>query len=166
MEIAVRKEMNFCEDLQSLYNKGVHNLLKWSEAAAEVKAGVHGITKDTLDAALEEVRYRTITSAPMKLKGLYKSVCNARWHHVVEVPDGNGMGMKVELFKPEQQWKLTAVGETFEKNDGAEQFGAERLRLMVLTSDRGWPYSWEWEEHKFIHDCYVSCEVASVADRL
>ncbi|PWV16942.1 putative retrotransposon hot spot protein (RHS) [Trypanosoma cruzi] len=159
MEIAVRKEMNFCEDLQSLYNKGVHNLLKWSEAAAEVKAGVHGITKDTLDAALVEVRYRTITSASITLEGFYESVYNARWHHVVEVPDGNGMGMKVHEGKPEKSWTYKAVGEASEKNDGAEQFGAERLRLMVLTSDRGWPYSWEWEEDESTHDCHVNCEV-------
>ncbi|KAF8279277.1 putative retrotransposon hot spot (RHS) protein, partial [Trypanosoma cruzi] len=159
MEIAVRDEMNFCEDLRSLYNKGVHNLLKWSEAAAEVKASVHGITKDTLDAALVDVRYRTITSTPITLKGFYESVCNARWHHVVEVPDDNGMGMKVEEGKPEQQWTYKAVGKTFERDDGMLQFGAERLRLMVFTSDRGWPYSWEWEKHKSIHDCYVNCEV-------
>ncbi|PWU96034.1 putative retrotransposon hot spot protein (RHS), partial [Trypanosoma cruzi] len=49
---------------------------------------------------------------------------------------------------------LQGSWQTFERNDGAE-----RLRLMVLTSDRGWPYSWEWEEHKSIHDCYVNCEV-------
>ncbi|PWV13150.1 putative retrotransposon hot spot (RHS) protein [Trypanosoma cruzi] len=157
--IAVRDEINLREDLRSLYNKGVHNLMKWSELAAEVKVGVHGINRDTLDAALVDVRNRTIKSASMKPKGLYNSVYNARWHHVVEVTDGNGMGMKVEEGKPEQQWTFKAAGETFEKNDGALQSGAERPRLMVLTSDRGWPYSWEWEEDGSTHDCYVNCEV-------
>ncbi|ESS67188.1 retrotransposon hot spot (RHS) protein [Trypanosoma cruzi] len=113
--IAARDEMTFCEDLQCLYDKGVHNLLNWSEAAAEVKACVYGITKNTLDAALEDVRKRTIKSAPIKPKGLYESVYNAMWHHVVEVPDGNGMGMKVEEGKPEKQWTYKAVGKTFEK---------------------------------------------------
>ncbi|RNC46993.1 putative retrotransposon hot spot (RHS) protein [Trypanosoma cruzi] len=159
MEIAVRNEMSFCEDLRSLYDKGVRNLLRWSEAAAEVKASVHGITEDTLDAALQEVRYPTTTSVPMKLKGLYESVYNARWSHVVEVPDDNGMGMKVEEGKPEKPWTFKEVGKTLEKNDSVEQSGAGRLRLVVLTSDKGWPYSWKWREKEPIHDCYVNCEV-------
>ncbi|PWV19991.1 putative retrotransposon hot spot protein (RHS) [Trypanosoma cruzi] len=160
MEIAVRKEMSFCEDLRSLYNKGVHNLMKWSELAAEVKAGVHGITRDTLDAALVDVRNRTTTSAPMKPEGFYESVHNARWHHVVEVSGGEGMGMGVHEGKPQQSWTYMAVGQAVEKDDGVQQSGAPRPRLMVLTSDKGWPYS--WEEDKPIVDCYVNCEVDRV----
>ncbi|PWV03726.1 putative retrotransposon hot spot protein (RHS) [Trypanosoma cruzi] len=160
MEIAARKEMSFCEDLRSLYNKGVHNLMKWSELAAEVKAGVHGITRDTLDAALVDVRNRTTTSAPMKPEGFYESVHNARWHHVVEVSGGEGMGMGVHEVKPQQSWTYMAVGQTVEKDDGVQQSGAPRPRLMVLTSDKGWPYS--WAGNKLIHDCYVNFEVDRV----
>ncbi|RNE99345.1 putative retrotransposon hot spot (RHS) protein [Trypanosoma cruzi] len=44
-----------------------------------------------------------------------------------------------------------------------EQGGAwPRLRLMVLTSDKRWPYSWKWKENKSTHDCYVNCEVERV----
>ncbi|RNC41400.1 putative retrotransposon hot spot (RHS) protein [Trypanosoma cruzi] len=37
-----------------------------------------------------------------------------------------------------------------------------RPRLMVLTSDKGWPYSWKWKENKSARDCYVNCEVERV----
>ncbi|RNC57292.1 retrotransposon hot spot (RHS) protein [Trypanosoma cruzi] len=86
------------------------------------------------------------SSASIYLEGHYESVYNARWHHVVEVPGGKGTGMKVEEGEPPQSWTYKAVGYTLEKDDGVQQFGAERLRLMVLTSDRGWPYSWKWKE--------------------
>ncbi|PWU84225.1 putative retrotransposon hot spot (RHS) protein [Trypanosoma cruzi] len=95
MEGTVRDEMDMEEDVHKLYKNGVHTLLKWSEAAAEVKATVHGITNEFLDVAFEEARILTTTSAPEKLEGLCESVYSARWHHVVEVPDDKGMGMDV-----------------------------------------------------------------------
>ncbi|RNE99234.1 putative retrotransposon hot spot (RHS) protein, partial [Trypanosoma cruzi] len=97
-----------------------------------------------------------------KLDGLYESVYNARWHHVVGVLDGEGTGMEVEEGKPKQTWTYKKVGDTLERNDGVQQSDALRSRLMVLTSDKGWPYSWEWEEHKSTRDCYVNCEVERV----
>ncbi|RNF01786.1 retrotransposon hot spot (RHS) protein, partial [Trypanosoma cruzi] len=141
-------------------------LTAWSEAAAEIKASVHDITKQTLDAALEEVRNPAATTASIKLEGLYESVYNARWHHVVEIPDGDkrkktGMGMEVKEGKPKQSWTYKKSGRTFEKDDGVQQSGAVRLRLMVLTSDDGWPYTWR-RESKAIRDCYVNCEVERV----
>ncbi|RNC38779.1 retrotransposon hot spot (RHS) protein [Trypanosoma cruzi] len=48
----------------------------------------------------------------------------------------------------------------FRKDDDVQQSGAASLRLMVLTSDRGWPYSWGWI--KLIRDCHVNCEVERV----
>ncbi|EKG00970.1 retrotransposon hot spot (RHS) protein, putative, partial [Trypanosoma cruzi] len=99
-------------------------------------------------------------SVPIYLEGYYESVYNARWHHVVEVPGGNGMGMEVREGKPPQPWTYRAVGYTLEKDDGVQQSGAPRPRMMVLTSDKGWPYS--WEEDEFIRDCHVNCEVERV----
>ncbi|RNC51049.1 retrotransposon hot spot (RHS) protein, partial [Trypanosoma cruzi] len=155
---AVRDEMDMEEDVHKLYKNGVDNLLKCL-VAAEVKASVHEINKRFLDAAAEEARNPTTSSSPIYLEGCYESVYNARWHHVVEVPGGEGTGMEVEEGEPPQSWTYKAVGDTLEKDDGVQQSGAPRLRLMVLTSDRGWPYSWEWEEHKSTRDCYVNCEV-------
>ncbi|RNC53510.1 retrotransposon hot spot (RHS) protein [Trypanosoma cruzi] len=68
--------------------------------------------------------------------------------------------MDVREGKPPQSWAYTAVGESLEKDDGVQQSGAPRFRLMVLTSDEGWPYS--WEEDEFTRGCHVNCEVDRV----
>ncbi|PWV09184.1 putative retrotransposon hot spot (RHS) protein [Trypanosoma cruzi] len=67
------------------------------------------------------------------------------------------MGMEVYEGKPKQSWTYKAVGELFEKDDVLEQSGAPRPRMMMLTSDKGWPYS--GIVGKYIHDCHVNCEV-------
>ncbi|EKF35340.1 retrotransposon hot spot (RHS) protein, putative [Trypanosoma cruzi marinkellei] len=90
--------------------------------------------------------------------GFYESVYNARWHHVMEVPGGEGTGMEVHEGKPPQSWTYKVVGRTLEKDDGVEQSGAPRLRLMVLTSDKVWLCSWG----EAVTDCYVNCEVDRV----
>ncbi|RNC60688.1 retrotransposon hot spot (RHS) protein [Trypanosoma cruzi] len=100
MKRAVKGEVIFDEDIRKLCDKGVDNLPGRSLAAAEVKATVHKFTKHFLEAAAEETRNPTTTSAPEKLEGCYKSVYNARWSHAVELPDGDeqkktGMGMGV-----------------------------------------------------------------------
>ncbi|PWU94533.1 putative retrotransposon hot spot (RHS) protein [Trypanosoma cruzi] len=160
MERAVREEMYLEEEVRKLYDKGVNNVLRWSRAAEEVKAAVRDDTKNSLDAALEEARIPTTTSAPEKLEGYYESVYNASWHHVVEVPGGEGTGMEVREGEPEQSWTYKKAERTIEMDDGVQQSGAARLRLMVLTSDKAWPYTWAGTEHIF--DCYVNCEVERV----
>ncbi|KAF5216897.1 hypothetical protein ECC02_010294 [Trypanosoma cruzi] len=160
MEGAVRDEMDMEGDVRRLYKNGVDNLMKWLVAAAEVKASVQEVTKRFLDAAAEEARNPTTSSAPIYLEGCYESVYNAGWHHVVEVPGGEGTGMEVEEGEPPQSWTYRAVGLSIEKDDGVQQSGALRLRLMVLTSDKGWPYS--WGEDESLRDCHVNCEVERV----
>ncbi|PWV08159.1 putative retrotransposon hot spot (RHS) protein [Trypanosoma cruzi] len=88
----------------------------------------------------------------------YKSVYNARWHHVMEVPGGEGTGMEVHEGKPPQPWTYKAVGRTLEKDDGVEQSSAPRLRLMVLTFGE----KWQFFGRKASTDCYVNCEVDRV----
>ncbi|ESS61249.1 retrotransposon hot spot (RHS) protein [Trypanosoma cruzi Dm28c] len=161
IEGVVREEMDKGEDVSKLKQAGVYNLQKWSEATAQVKESVHEITKSFLDAALQEANKPTMTTVvSIKMEGFYESVYNASWHHVVEVPGSEGMGLKVKEGNPPQSWTYREDGETFEKVDDVEQSGAERLRLMVLTSDKRWPYSWGWL--KPIRDCYVNCEVERV----
>ncbi|EKF98109.1 retrotransposon hot spot (RHS) protein, putative [Trypanosoma cruzi] len=160
MERAVREEMDMEEDVNRLYDNGVDNLLKWLVASAEVKANVREITKRFLDAAAEEARNPKKSSAPRYLDGCYESVYNARWHHVMEVSDDTEMVMEVREGEPPQSWTYRAVGEFLEKDDGVGQSGAPRPRLMVLASDKGWPYS--WEEDEFTRDCYLNCEVDRV----
>ncbi|EKG00507.1 retrotransposon hot spot (RHS) protein, putative, partial [Trypanosoma cruzi] len=167
MEGAVKGEVIFDEDIRRLCDKGFKNQSVWSLAAAEVKAAVHNSSKHFLDAAAEEARKQTTTSAPERLEGVYESVHNASWSHAVEIPDGvgrkkTGTGMEVREGEPPQPWTYRAVDDTLEKNDGVEQSGAPRSRLMVLTSDKGWPYSWNLKGVESIHDCYVNCEVEQV----
>ncbi|RNC53041.1 putative retrotransposon hot spot (RHS) protein [Trypanosoma cruzi] len=161
MEEGVRDEIMFEKDQSKLRDKGVNNLLGWSEAAAEVKETVHNFTKQSLDAALVELSDPTTTIAPEKLEGLYESVHNARWSHVVEVPDDNGMGMKVEKGKPKQSWSYREVGDTLERNDGVQKSGEAPPVLMVLTSDKGWPYTLN-TMHGAGNDLCVNCEVDRV----
>ncbi|RNC57285.1 retrotransposon hot spot (RHS) protein [Trypanosoma cruzi] len=146
MEGAVRDEMDMEEDLSRPYKNGVYNLLRCLVAAAEVKASVHGVTKRFLDAAAEEARNPTTMSAPRYLEGCYESVHNASWHHVKEVSGGEGTGMEVREGEPPQSWTYKAVGEFLENDDGVEQSGAPRPRLVVLTSDKGWPCTWKRKE--------------------
>ncbi|RNF03043.1 retrotransposon hot spot (RHS) protein [Trypanosoma cruzi] len=96
IERAVSEEMDLEEGIRRLHKNGVDNLLTWSEAAPEVKASARDNNKNSLDAAAEEARKPTTTSAPEKLKGCYEFVCNARWHHVVKVVGGEGTRMEVE----------------------------------------------------------------------
>ncbi|EAN83522.1 retrotransposon hot spot (RHS) protein, putative, partial [Trypanosoma cruzi] len=167
MERAVREEMDLEEVVRKLYKNGVSNLLGWSEAAAEVKATVHDITKQSLDAALQEARNRTTIEA-LKLEGLYESVYNASWHHVVEIPDGDkrkkkkkGTVMKVKEGKPKQSWTYKKAGNTFEKDDDVRKSGEVPPRLMVLTSDKGWPYTLN-APHGTDNDFFINCEVDRV----
>ncbi|RNC46059.1 putative retrotransposon hot spot (RHS) protein [Trypanosoma cruzi] len=146
METTVRDEMDMEEDVHKLYKSGVDNLLKWLVAAAEVKANVHDVAKGFLDAALQEARNPTTTIAAMKVEGFYDSVHNARRSHAVEVPDGverkkTGTGMEVHEGRPEQSWSYREAGDAIEENDAVRQFGAAPPVLMVLASEKGWPYS-------------------------
>ncbi|RNC33360.1 retrotransposon hot spot (RHS) protein [Trypanosoma cruzi] len=162
MERAVRDEMDMEEYVNRLYEKGVDTLLTWSEAAPEVKASARDNNKNSLDAAFMELMSSTTTSAPIYLQGYYESVYNASWSHVVEVSDGEGTGMEAKEGKPEQSWTYKAVDDTFERDDAVRKSGEVPPRLMVLTSDKGWPYSWNRKGVESTRDCYVNCEVEQV----
>ncbi|PWU83033.1 putative retrotransposon hot spot (RHS) protein [Trypanosoma cruzi] len=161
LESTVREEMELEEDVRSLHDNGVNNLAAWSEATAKVKASVRDDTKHFLNAAAEEARKPTTTIEPIKMEGLYESVYNARWHHVVEVPDGEGTGMEVKDGEPSQSWTYKEVGDTLEKDDGVEQSGEAPPVLMVLTSDKGWPYTLN-APYGCGNDLCVNCEVDRV----
>ncbi|ESS62177.1 retrotransposon hot spot (RHS) protein [Trypanosoma cruzi Dm28c] len=146
MKRAVKGEVIFGEDIRKLCDKGANNLPGRPLAAAEVTATVHNSTKHFLDAAAEEARNPTTTSAPEKLEGCYESVHNARWSHAEELPDGverkkTGAGMGVREGKPEQPWSYRKADDAIEENDAVQQFGAAPPVLMVLASEKGWPYS-------------------------
>ncbi|PWU86976.1 putative retrotransposon hot spot protein (RHS,) [Trypanosoma cruzi] len=166
MKRAVKGEVIFDEDIRRLCDKGVNNQPGWSLAAAEVKAAVHNSTKHFLAAAVEEARKPTTTSAPEKLEGLYESVHNVRWSHAVELPDGverkkTGTGMRVEVGKPEQSLPYRKAGNAIEENDAVQQIGAAPPVLIVLTSEKGWPYSRNTIQD-LRKDVFVNCELDRV----
>ncbi|PWU87203.1 putative retrotransposon hot spot (RHS) protein [Trypanosoma cruzi] len=84
MERIVKGEVNMEENVKKLHYNHVSTLLGWSLATPEVKEIVHWITKQSLDAFLEDVRNPMRMSASNILEGFYESVYNARWSHVVK----------------------------------------------------------------------------------
>ncbi|PBJ80091.1 retrotransposon hot spot (RHS) protein [Trypanosoma cruzi cruzi] len=142
-------------DTYRLYREGVIFLEQWGNF--ERKDMCTPFARLKLNAALKVAPKQ---GRAYMQNGCYESVCNAGWHHVMELPDGEGTGMEVHEGKPPQSWTYKEVGNTLEKDDSVEQSGAPRLRLMVLTSDWAWPYSWLLS--KPILDCYVNCEVDRV----
>ncbi|EKG00130.1 retrotransposon hot spot (RHS) protein, putative, partial [Trypanosoma cruzi] len=166
MKRAVKGEVIFDEDIRRLCDKGANNPPGWSLAAAEVTATVHNSTKHFLDAAAEEARNPTTTSASEKLEGVYESVHNARWSHAEELPDGverkkTGTGMEVREGKPEQSWSYKKADDAIEENDAVQQFGAAPPMLMVLASEKGWPYSWNTIQD-LPKDVFLNCELDRV----
>ncbi|PWU85379.1 putative retrotransposon hot spot (RHS) protein [Trypanosoma cruzi] len=160
---AVMDEVYMEEVVRMLHENGVFSLEQWEEY--EGKDTVTPLARGKLNAALSQARISTSVVTSTVLKEYYESVYNARWHHVVEVTDGNeeeqtGMGMEVREGTPPQSWTYKKSGYTLEKVDAVQQSGKAPPVLMVLTSDKGWPYS--WEEDEFIRDCYVNCEVERV----
>ncbi|ESS61443.1 retrotransposon hot spot (RHS) protein [Trypanosoma cruzi Dm28c] len=153
--------MDMEEDLSKLYERCMDNLLKWLVAAVEFTAGVQEFNKQSLDAAAEEARNPMTTSAPIYLEGFYESVYNASWHHVVEIPGGEGTGMEVKEGKPKQQWTYKKVGGTLEEDDGVRQSSEAPPRLMVLTSEKGWPHSWN-APHRAGNYFFINSEVDRV----
>ncbi|RNC33871.1 retrotransposon hot spot protein (RHS), partial [Trypanosoma cruzi] len=60
----------------------------------------------------------------------------------VEVSGGEGTVIDVREGEPPHSWKYKKVGDVIEKNDAVQQFGVAPPVLMVLASEKGWPYSW------------------------
>ncbi|PWV09267.1 putative retrotransposon hot spot protein (RHS) [Trypanosoma cruzi] len=69
-----------------------------------------------------------------------------------------GTGMGVHEGKPEQSWTYKKADDAIKKNDAVQQFGAAPPVLMVLASDKGWPYSWNTIQD-LPKDFFVNCEV-------
>ncbi|EAN93710.1 putative retrotransposon hot spot (RHS) protein [Trypanosoma cruzi] len=170
MKRELEKRKILLEAINKLQHEGVHFLEQWRyyqgkatltplvcEKLNGVFAQVQREKREANERAMLEAA--KVLEAEM-LEGCYESVYNARWHHVVEVPDDTGMGMEVKEGEPPQSWTYKKVGETFEKNDAVQQFSPPRPRLMVLTSEKAWPYS--WVGNRRIRDCYVNCEVDRV----
>ncbi|EKG00139.1 retrotransposon hot spot (RHS) protein, putative [Trypanosoma cruzi] len=148
------------EAINKLRHEGVFFLEQWR--GFRRKNTVALLARGKINAALPRAQTSTPVVNSKVLKGCYEPVYIARCHHVVEVPGGEGTVMEVKEGEPEQSWTYNEVGKTFEKDDAVQQSGKAPPRLMVLTSDKGWPYKWGQGLNEFIPDCYVNCEVERV----
>ncbi|EKF98936.1 retrotransposon hot spot (RHS) protein, putative, partial [Trypanosoma cruzi] len=117
-----------------LRHEGVHFLEQWKDYKGKatltplVCEKLNGVLAQVLREEKREANERAMLEAAkvpeaVMLEGCYESVYNARWHHVVEVPDGEGTGLEVKEGEPEQSWTYKAVGKTFEKDDAVQQSG-------------------------------------------
>ncbi|RNF05345.1 retrotransposon hot spot (RHS) protein [Trypanosoma conorhini] len=108
---------------------------------------------------------RQAKAGPPSPRGLYDSVFNARWSHVVEFPKGEmkkkAVRMHLKAGEPTQLWEFKVQGMTFELDDAADQFCAPRPRLMILSSEQGWPYVW-MGAGSTNPDFFINCEVERV----
>ncbi|RNC32401.1 putative retrotransposon hot spot (RHS) protein, partial [Trypanosoma cruzi] len=179
-EISNLKDYQLLTDRRKLTDGNVMFLENWREF--KDKATVTPLARKKFDDALTQIRKEVARweaeerakqraeedarqdteEKTTKLEGFYESVYGAKWGHVLGFYDNKIFEDRMEIHegKPPQSWTYKTEGLTFEKDDGVEQFRPPRPRLMVLTSDKGWPYS--WRENKPIVDCYVNCEVERV----
>ncbi|RNF04682.1 retrotransposon hot spot (RHS) protein [Trypanosoma conorhini] len=102
-------------------------------------------------------------------EGFYDSVFNAKWSHVLGHPGGEGeereLRMEVkEGQSPTQWWEFDLSGMFIKPLSDAEQFRPPRPRLMVLSSEKGWPYS--LQDGTALADCFVTAEAERVWKRL
>ncbi|RNE95251.1 putative retrotransposon hot spot (RHS) protein, partial [Trypanosoma conorhini] len=115
----------------------------------------------------EEEEERTRLPLP---EGFYGSVLNAKWSHVLGFPEVDEyeeelVRMEVkEGQRPTQSWEYKSRGMSFELDGAVEQFSPPRPWLMVLSSEKGWPYS--LQEGTALADCYVTAEAERVWKRL
>ncbi|RNE99326.1 retrotransposon hot spot (RHS) protein, partial [Trypanosoma conorhini] len=156
-------------DARNLMEHRVGTLQDWKEF--DQKNIVSAISRTKLQSALaaaekaeSATRIQAVGMLPVP-NGFYDSVFNAKWSHVLEFPEGEGEEMEVRMEvkegqRPTQSWQYTRKGARFSPVGGAQQFRAPRPRLIVLTSEKGWPYP--LRQGKTIADCYVTREVERV----
>ncbi|RNC36386.1 retrotransposon hot spot protein (RHS), partial [Trypanosoma cruzi] len=70
----------------------------------------------------------------------------------------NGTGMEVHEGRPEQSWSYKKADDAIEENDAVQQFDAAPPVLMVLASEKAWPYTWHTIQD-LPEDVFVNCEV-------
>ncbi|RNE96289.1 retrotransposon hot spot (RHS) protein, partial [Trypanosoma conorhini] len=167
---AIEDARNLRADARNLMEHRVGTLQRWKEF--EHKEIVSNVSWAKLDAALAAVeeanesatRIQAVGRLPIP-KEFYDSVFNAKWSHVLGFPEGEGdaMVMRMEVRegqRPALSWQYAVEGVTLLPVEDADQFRAPRLRLTILSSEKGWPYS--LQQGKTIADCYVTREVERV----
>ncbi|RNE95661.1 retrotransposon hot spot (RHS) protein [Trypanosoma rangeli] len=155
------------EDARMLAEKGVFSLKQWKEFGQKNTVPLR--TKGRLDAALQQAedaeKERWENEKPPRQplpEGFYESVFNATWSHVMGFPEDEGEDVVVREGQRPQEllWEYTQTVRTFFSVGGDEQFRPPRPRLMILSSEKRWPYSLNHSVR--ITDCYINIEVHRV----
>ncbi|RNF25711.1 retrotransposon hot spot (RHS) protein [Trypanosoma conorhini] len=82
------------------------------------------------------------------LDAVYRAVHNASWSLVNEACDGIQSATAVQKGTPPQPWRYRVVHRTLELSGNAEEISPFRPRLLVLGSEKQWPYSLRKKERK------------------
>ncbi|KEG06030.1 retrotransposon hot spot (RHS) protein, partial [Trypanosoma grayi] len=158
------------EEMQ-LQNKGVYSLQQWD--VYDKKEQVIPFVRGLLNAALSIAKNKSPLLNGEVMMGVYESVLNATWSHVVKVPgDSEGVGMEVRKGKPSREWTDEEVGHLLpggaSKGKNKESTSAEGVadpqelcvELMVLHSEKGWPYTWLMAEARC--HCHIGRETERI----
>ncbi|KEG11935.1 retrotransposon hot spot (RHS) protein [Trypanosoma grayi] len=156
---------------RKLKETGVYSLQQWD--VYDKKEQVIPLVRGVLNAALSVAKNKSPLLNGEVMTEAYESVLNVTWSHVVEVPGhSEGVGMEVREGKPSREWTDSEVGYLLpggaSKGKNKESTSAEGVadpqelcvELMVLHSEKGWPY--DVFEELGECDCYVTREVDRV----
>ncbi|KEG06094.1 retrotransposon hot spot (RHS) protein, partial [Trypanosoma grayi] len=187
---AIVEEMRYGEAQSEaepkLKETGVYSLRQWDvyDKKEQVNPLVRGVLNAALDAIRRyeeegEERRRQLRDEDKRrqvrepLPGVYESIFNATWNHVVEVPgDSEGVGMEVREGRPSREWTDEEVGYVSlggaikgksKKSTSAEGMAKTKeplAELIVLHSEKGWPYTWLMAEASC--DCHIGRETERV----
>ncbi|KEG05612.1 retrotransposon hot spot (RHS) protein, partial [Trypanosoma grayi] len=170
-----------------LKETGVYSLRQWD--VYDKKEQVNPLVRAVLNAALdairsyekkeEEERQRQLREEEQRrqvgetLSGVYESVFNATWNHVMKVSgDSEGVGMEVREGRPSREWtdkevKYFPLGGAIKGKSkkstsakGVAKTKGPLAELIVLHSEKGWPY--DVFEELGECDCYVTREIVRV----
>ncbi|KEG12216.1 retrotransposon hot spot (RHS) protein, partial [Trypanosoma grayi] len=155
--------------LDKLNETGVYSLQQWDVYGK--KEQVIPLVGGMLNVSLSVAKNESPLLKGEVMMGVYESVFNATWNHVVEVPgDSEGIGMRVRKGKPSREWTDEEVeyfppGTVYENEEGTSAEGMAdpqepRAELMVLNSEKGWPYTWLMA--KTMCDCHIGRETERV----
>nr|AAL14357.1 RHS6a [Trypanosoma brucei] len=141
-------------------DEGILNLQRWQQADEVVKArlqvNIRGlrdgerlwiVVTNMLNDALNEALQGAILAAggAVNLEGVYDSIYNAKWSHIIIDNGTQPLGMRLVDGMPNEglMWKEEEVDVVPEIEEALEQ-KPERTKgveLLVLTSEMGWPYT-------------------------
>lgn len=136
-------EVSMLEGMHILIKEGATTLRQWPKASTEVKELVSKTVRGVLDAALDALVNEEKLEDEIKasLGGYYESIYDAKWNHIVEASNDEGIGMEVREGKsPQESWNFKETNGILEMDGDTEHISSPHCRLMVLTSEKGWPY--------------------------